>query len=130
MMLGSVFFVFDQVHEFSTAVLWLSVSVILTSALVILAAFFLPETRLFQRFALSTVMDTEMGYHSSSTEDFQAYLGQSGTALTPLRPSGTARIGDKRVDVVTVGDFIAQNSGVKVVEVEGPKVFVEAVEDD
>ncbi|MYA72860.1 nodulation protein NfeD [Candidatus Poribacteria bacterium] len=130
MMLGSVFFVFDQVHEFSTAVLWLSISVILTSALVILAAFFLPETRLFQRFALSTVMDTEMGYHSSSTEDFQAYLGQSGTALTPLRPSGTARIGDKRVDVVTVGDFISQNSSVKVVEVEGPKVFVEAVEDD
>ena len=130
MMLGSVFFVFDKVHEFSTAVLWLSISVILTSALVILAAFFLPETRLFQRFALSTVMDTQMGYHSSSAEDFQAYLGQSGTALTPLRPSGTARIGDKRVDVVTVGDFISQNSNVKVVEVEGPKIFVEAVEDD
>ena len=129
MMLGSVFFVFDQVHEFSTAVLWLSISVILTSALMIFAAFFLPETRLFQRFALSTVMDTQMGYHSSSAEDFQAYLGQLGTALTPLRPSGTARIGDKRVDVVTVGDFIAQNSSVKVVEVEGPKVFVEAVED-
>ena len=129
MMLGSVFFVFDKVHEFSTAVLWLSISVILTSGLVILAAFFLPETRLFQRFALATVMDTEMGYHSSSAENFQAYLGQSGTALTPLRPSGTARIGDKRVDVVTVGDFIAQDSSVKVVEVEGPKVFVEAVED-
>ena len=47
MMLGSVFFVFDQVHEFSTAVLWLSISVILTAALVIFAAFFLPETRAF-----------------------------------------------------------------------------------
>ncbi len=129
LMLGSAFFVFDEAHDFRTAVLWLSISVILTSTLIILAAFFLPETRLFQRFALSTVMDTEMGYHSSSSEDFQAYLGQSGTALTPLRPSGTARIGGKRVDVVTVGDFIAQNSNVKVVEVEGPKVFVEAVED-
>ena len=75
-------------------------------------------------------MDTQMGYHSSSSEDFQAYLGQSGTALTPLRPSGTARIANNRVDVVTVGDFIAQDSTVKVVNVEGPKVFVEAVEDD
>ena len=129
MMLGSVFFVFDGAYNLRTAVLWLSISVILTSALVILAAFFLPETRLFQRFALSTVMDTELGYHAASTEDFQAYLGQSGTALTPLRPSGTARIGEKRVDVVTVGDFIPQNSRVRVVEVEGPKVFVEAVED-
>jgi membrane-bound serine protease (ClpP class) len=97
--------------------------------LAILAAFLLPETQLFQRLALSTVMDTEMGYHSSSPEDFQGYLGKSGVALTPLRPSGTARIADKRVDVVTVGDFIAQDSNVKVVEVEGSKVFVEAVED-
>ena len=129
LVLGSVFFVFDGAYNLRTAVLWLSISVISTSALVILAAFYLPETRLFQRFALSTVMDTQMGYHASSPEDFQAYLGQSGTALTPLRPSGTARIGEKRVDVVTVGDFIPSNSSVKVVEVEGSKVFVEAVED-
>lgn len=129
LMLGSVFFVFDGAYNLSTAVLWLSISVILTSVLIILAAFLLPETRLFQRFALSTVMDTDMGYHSASAEDFQAYLGQSGTALTPLRPSGTARIADRRVDVVTVGDFIPQNSNVKVVEVEGSKVFVEAVEE-
>ena len=129
LMLGSVFFVFDKAYEFRTAVMWLSISVILTSGLAILAAFLLPETQLFQRLALSTVMDTEMGYHSSSPEDFQGYLGKSGVALTPLRPSGTARIADKRVDVVTVGDFIAQDSNVKVVEVEGSKVFVEAVED-
>ena len=129
LMLGSVFFVFDKAYEFHTAVMWLSVSVILTAGLAILAAFFLPETQLFQRLALSTVMDTEMGYHSSSPEDFQGYLGKSGVALTPLRPSGTARIADKRVDVVTVGDFIPKDSNVKVVEVEGSKVFVEAVED-
>ena len=129
LMLGSVFFVFDKAYEFRTAVMWLSISVILTAGMAILAAFYLPETRIFQRLALSTVMDTEMGYHSSSPEDFQAYLGKSGVALTPLRPAGTARIADKRVDVVTVGDFIPQDSNVKVVEVEGSKVFVEAVED-
>ena len=129
LMLGSVFFVFDKAYEFRTAVMWLSISVILTSGLAILIAFFLPETRLFQRLALSTVMDTESGYHSSSSEDFQGYLGKSGVALTPLRPSGTARIDGKRLDVVTVGDFISQDSNVKVVEVEGSKVFVEAVEE-
>ena len=129
LMLGSVFFVFDKAYEFETAVMWLSISVILSASLIVLAVWLLPGTQLFQRFALSTVMDTEMGYHSSSSEDFQGYLGQSGTALTPLRPSGTARIGNKRVDVVTVGDFIPQNSNIKVVEVEGSKVFVEAVED-
>ena len=130
LMLGSIFFVFDKAYEFRTAVMWLSVSVILSAGLIILAAFLLPETQLFRRLALSAVMDTESGYHSAGSEDFQGYLGKSGTALTPLRPSGTARIGGNRVDVVTVGDFIAQDSTVKVVDVEGPKVFVEAVEDD
>ena len=130
LMLGSVFFVFDKAYEFRTAVMWLSISVILSAGLAILAAVLLPETQLFRRLALSTVMDTEMGYHSSSSEDFQAYLGQSGTALTPLRPSGTARIANNRVDVVTVGDFIAPDSNVKVVSVEGSKVLVEAVEED
>lgn len=130
LMIGSIFFVFDKAYEFRTAVMWLSISVIMSAGLVILAAFYLPETQLFRRLALSTVMDTESGYHSSSSEDFQAYLGKSGTALTPLRPSGTARIANNRVDVVTVGDFIPQDSNIKVVSVEGSKVFVEAVEDD
>ena len=129
LMLGSVFFVFDKAYEFRTAVMWLSISVILTAGLAILAAVLLPETQLFRRLALSAVMDTESGYHSAGSEDFQGYLGKSGTALTPLRPSGTARIGSNRVDVVTVGDFIAKDSTIKVVEVEGSKVFVEAVED-
>ena len=129
LMLGSVFFVFDKAYEFETAVMWLSMSVILSAGLIVLAFWLLPGTQLFQRFALSTVMDTEMGYHSSSPEDFQDYLGQSGTALTPLRPSGTARIADKRVDVVTAGDFIPQSSSIKVIEVEGSKVFVEAIEE-
>ena len=129
LMLGSVFFVFDKAYDFRTAVLWLSVSVILSAGMIILAVVYLPETQLFRRFALSTVMDTEMGYHSSSPENFQGYLGKSGTALTPLRPAGTARIADRRVDVVTTGDFIPQNSDIKVIEVEGSKVFVEAIED-
>ena len=129
LMLGSVFFVFDKAYEFQTAVMWLSISVILSAALIILAVWLLPETQLFRRFALSTVMDADMGYHASSPENFQDYIGKFGTALTPLRPSGTARIENKRVDVVTAGDFIPQNSDIKVIEVEGSKVFVEAVEE-
>ena len=129
LMLGSIFFVFNNAYDVGTAVQWLSISVILTSGLAILAAYMLPKTQAFQRFALSTVMDADMGYHSSSLEDFQSYVGKTGTALTPLRPAGTARIGNKRLDVVTVGDFIAQESTVKVLEVEGSKIFVEAIED-
>ncbi len=54
-------------------------------------------------------------------------LHQTGTALTALRPSGTAVINGKRVDVVTEGPFVERGSLIKVVEVEGARVVVRAI---
>ena len=49
----------------------------------------------------------------------------SGGSLTPLRPAGTAQIGDDtRIDVVTLGEFIAADSDVVVIKVEGTRVVV------
>ncbi|RKU08216.1 hypothetical protein C6501_16835 [Candidatus Poribacteria bacterium] len=130
LMLVSVFYIFFQnTDDVNTALLWLSVSIILTSVLAIFATIFLPKSAPFQRFALSTVMSTDQGYHSAGAQDFQSFIGKTGVALTPLRPAGTARIDNKRLDVVTVGDFIAQNTRVKVLEVEGSKISVEALEE-
>jgi membrane-bound serine protease (ClpP class) len=53
-------------------------------------------------------------------------LQQTGTALTQLRPSGTALINGKRVDVVTEGGLIEKGTPVKVVAVEGLRVVVRA----
>jgi len=44
-----------------------------------------------------------------------------------LRPSGTAVINGKRIDVVTEGPFVERGSPIKVVEVEGARVVVRAV---
>jgi len=54
----------------------------------------------------------------------QTFLGATGEALTPLRPSGTARIAGKRVDVTAVGDFLEQGAGVVVVAADGMRVAV------
>lgn len=130
LMFGSVFSVFFMnTDDFNIALLWLSISVILTSVMAVLATVFLPKTSPFQRFALGTVMSTDQGYHSAGDVDFQGYLGKTGVAITPLRPAGTVRIDNKRLDVVTVGAFIAQNTPVKVSEVEGSKISVEALEE-
>ncbi len=51
-------------------------------------------------------------------------VNQTGTALTPLRPSGTALINGKRVDVVTEGGMIDRHTPIKVVAVEGMRVVV------
>ncbi|RKU31410.1 hypothetical protein C6497_02640 [Candidatus Poribacteria bacterium] len=130
LMFGSVFFVFFQsTDDLGLALLWLSISVILTSVLAIVATIYLPKSSPFQKIALSTVMSTDEGYHSAGTLDFNSFLGKTGIALTPLRPAGTVRIENKRLDVVTVGDFIPQNTPIKVSEVEGSKIAVEPFEE-
>jgi membrane-bound serine protease (ClpP class) len=51
-------------------------------------------------------------------------LEKTGTALTPLRPAGTAVIDGKRVDVVTEGQMIERGTPVRVIAVEGMRVVV------
>jgi membrane-bound serine protease (ClpP class) len=46
-------------------------------------------------------------------------VGQDGIAMTDLRPSGTAQIGQERVDVVTEGEYVPQGRAVRVVRSEG-----------
>ncbi len=48
-----------------------------------------------------------------------------GVASSYLRPAGVALIGDRRVDVLTEGEFIAAGTPVKVTRVEGARIFVE-----
>lgn len=50
--------------------------------------------------------------------------GQTGTAITPLRPSGTILVAGKRVDAITGGDFVEKGTSVRVVRVEGNGVIV------
>ncbi len=55
-------------------------------------------------------------------------LGKSGTTVTSLRPAGMALIDGKKVDVVSVGDFIDKEEPVTVVEVSGNRVVVRRME--
>lgn len=54
-------------------------------------------------------------------------LDHTGTAFTTLRPSGTALIDGKRVDVVTEGGMIEKGVSIKVVGIEGLRVVVRAI---
>jgi membrane-bound serine protease (ClpP class) len=51
-------------------------------------------------------------------------IGQTGVALTPLRPSGRVKIGGRKFDVVSKGTLIDADAPVKVVEIEGNRIVV------
>jgi membrane-bound serine protease (ClpP class) len=53
--------------------------------------------------------------------------GLEGEAVTTLRPSGTARVHGRVVDVVTDGLYVEAGARVRVAKVEGSRVVVEPV---
>ncbi|WP_010270285.1 NfeD family protein [Paenibacillus senegalensis] len=77
---------------------------------------------IWNKFVLKEELKTELGYSSSKSKTH--LLGLTGEALTTLRPSGTAQIGEEKVDVVTDGGYIDRGRPVKVVKIEGTRVVV------
>jgi membrane-bound serine protease (ClpP class) len=63
-------------------------------------------------------------------ESRKGLLGQIGITQTELRPAGAAMLGNRRVDVVSDGHFVARGVTVKVVDISGNRVVVREVSDD
>ena len=72
---------------------------------------------------LKTTLSKTDGY-SSQSEDLLAFNGKTGTAVTDLRPAGTAVIDNKRVDVVSRGEYIEKGATVVVLAIDGNRVVV------
>ena len=60
----------------------------------------------------------------SYDEKLSELVGKEGVAVTNLRPSGTVKIDNVRVDVVSRGDYIEKGETVRVLKVEGSRVVV------
>jgi len=56
--------------------------------------------------------------------DQSKLTGKEGIAITSLRPSGTAEIEGKRVDVVSEGSYVPAGEKLVVERVEGVRVIV------
>ncbi|GAB1351122.1 NfeD family protein [Ignavibacteriales bacterium] len=88
-----------------------------------LAYKFLPNTRTFKAFVLDAESGAKTGYTSAT--DHTELIGKEGSALTVLRPAGTAIIDGVRYDVVSQGDYIDKDSQIKVILVEGVRIVVQ-----
>ena len=78
----------------------------------------------WNRFILATTLQENEDDVARENEARARYLGQVGTAITPLRPTGVAEIEGERIEVVTEGAFIAAGSKVRVVAMDRRRYFV------
>jgi membrane-bound serine protease (ClpP class) len=103
-------------------------------ALIAIAIFFLLGAALFlwaryfpkSRVGRQMTASRDLARYRSGEAGLDELTGKNGVATSDLRPSGYCSIDGRRVDVVTSGEMVTQGSAVRVVEVKGNRVVVEA----
>lgn len=70
----------------------------------------------------------EEGY--VGVEDLRPLLDAEARAITPLRPVGAINVGGRRVEAISEGGFVLQGTHVRVVRVEGNRVFVRPITEE
>ena len=95
---------------------------------------FLPSMPLFNRMVLAPPGFEVAGpalrpdlLDEAERRDLGPHVGDTGETRTTLRPAGKAEIGGDYLDVVSDGPFIDPDTPVRVVRLEGPRVFVRAI---
>lgn len=90
--------------------------------MVIMMKFFGKKLNMLNKMVLKDSTDTEKGYVSNKSRT--DLLGMEAITTTPLRPSGTAMLGEERIDVVSEGGYIDVHKKVTVIKVEGVRIVV------
>lgn len=103
-------------------IIYLSVAFLSSVVMALILFKVFGKSRLFGRIILATSEKAGLGYTAPPKQ--LDLLGKKGKTITPLRPAGIAEFEGRRVDVVSEGEFIPQDTSVKVIKVEGGRVVV------
>lgn len=128
MMFGSMFFgLLSDLpiitgDDISAAIFQLALSVVFGVIFIFVLSKYLPKSAVWNRLILFQEEKIQEGFISNP--DLSYLFGKEGRAITQLRPAGIALIENKRVDVVTEGEYISADSQIVVLKVEGSKVIV------
>lgn len=116
--------------DFARAGLVLSTTIVLiaVSAWVMIRS--LPRSTRLARSGVLLLDRAERALGYESSESRHDLVGVVGTAITDLRPAGTALFGDERIDVVSESEWITEGTPVKVIQAEGYRHVVRAVQSD
>ena len=103
----------------------LGIALIISVVLFLLIVSRLPSNKLWNKVVLQNRSRTEEGFVSAVGKP--ELVGKSGEVLTELRPSGTARIDGRPVDVISEGAYIQKGKHIVVLSVNGSRVVVREV---
>ena len=104
-----------------------AIAAVIVLVIFLIGASLISRGKLPKKLVLSAENGSVEGFVSGDGDG--AAHGQTGRAVTVLRPAGIAEIGGKRLDVVTQGEFIPEGSPLRVEAVEGSRIVVAAAQE-
>ena len=111
--------IIPSIHAIGFVILYSTIALILIYKLA-------PKLRLFDRFILKKKMTNEEGFVAVATDTYDSLIGLEGVAVSILRPSGKAKIGNERygIDIGFIDNIVRMQNITRV-----PKVsrFVKGV---
>lgn len=119
-LLSAIFVAFQESTAFGVTMI--VVEAVLAPVVVLFTFRLLPKTP-FGR-ALILAGPTTPGNAGAADADLSSLLNQRGVTLSALRPAGFARIGGRKIDVVTRGDMLPADCAIVVLDVSGNRVVV------
>jgi membrane-bound serine protease (ClpP class) len=112
----------------ASAALRVAFSLTLSLAGGLLLLRFLPKLKYGRRLVLEAALPAGEGTARVERGPTKPAVDRdTGRALTPLRPAGTAALAGERVDVVSDGDFVEAGETVEVVRRDGNRVVVRRI---
>jgi membrane-bound serine protease (ClpP class) len=112
-------------YDTGNALQSLGIAVLVALIIVVAFAYVFRRRGIWNRFILKDQLTTDKGYVPQLPRE--RWIGQEGTALSELRPSGVAEIQSERVDVVTSGEFVDRGKPIHVVAVDGTRIVVKEI---
>ena len=121
LIIASVYLAFSSNHGASLGFVMLAVNIVMLPLAILVGMQFMKYSPMAHRgdIPVGPVLELE---HPESDPDL---VGQEGMALTPLRPSGTVEVGERRLEVVSDGSFVEKGQRIRVQRVDGNIIVVE-----
>lgn len=113
---GSCYLSFANIST-TAGIMIILINIILATIVVMLTL----RKKTWKRFSLDTNIDAKI---DTSIKEKGVNIGDTGTTITRLAPSGTAAINGNTLEVTTRGTLIDPQKNIEVIEISNNKVYV------
>lgn len=115
-MLGGVYYSFKV---FGNPIGWgVASGTFVVSAIIIIISL---KSGVWKKFALDKSIQSKV----NDRTPINVKVGDTGLTLSALRPYGNVEFGEEKIEVTTLGEMVKSNTEVKVIKIEGRKIYVE-----